>query len=144
MGNDTSWFHFNSVRRHSMSFQYMVFIKHWIFKCKALKDRANYIGKIWQNGKWRPPKKNKKNWTYASPKPKIQATPLFLESRLPAEEAQLTWAVTLQQVPAIERPAFGVAHLKPLLQKPLGDVALTDTCRRSHSHTKGNNRKRPE
>lgn len=40
----------------------------------------------------------------------------------------LTWVVSLQQVPAVERSAFGVAHLQALLQQPLGDVTLADAC----------------
>lgn len=40
----------------------------------------------------------------------------------------LTWVVPLQQVPAVERSALGVAHLQALLQQPLGDVALADAC----------------
>ena len=40
----------------------------------------------------------------------------------------LTWVVPLQQVPAVEGSAFGVAHLQALLQQPLGDVALADAC----------------
>lgn len=41
---------------------------------------------------------------------------------------RLTWVIPLQQVPAVERSAFGVAHLQALLQQPLGDVALADAC----------------
>lgn len=44
--------------------------------------------------------------------------------------AVLTWTVPLQQIPAVESPALGVAHLQTLLQQPLGDVALTDTCKK--------------
>lgn len=40
----------------------------------------------------------------------------------------LTWVIPLQQVPAVERSAFGVAHLQSLLQQPLGDVTLADAC----------------
>lgn len=40
----------------------------------------------------------------------------------------LTWVVPLQQVPAVESSALGVAHLQALLQQPLGDVALADAC----------------
>lgn len=46
----------------------------------------------------------------------------------------LTWVVPLQQVPAVESSAFGVAHLKALLQQPLGDVALADACVPEASH----------
>lgn len=40
----------------------------------------------------------------------------------------LTWVISLQQVPAVESSAFGVAHLQALLQQPLGDVTLADAC----------------
>ena len=40
----------------------------------------------------------------------------------------LTWVVPLQQIPTVEGSALRVTHLQPLLQQPLGDVALTDAC----------------
>lgn len=41
---------------------------------------------------------------------------------------RLTWVISLQQVPAVESSALGVAHLQALLQQPLGDVTLADAC----------------
>ena len=48
---------------------------------------------------------------------------------------RLTWVVPLQQIPAVEGSALGVTHLQPLLQQPLGDVALTDACSQRYKTT---------
>lgn len=52
----------------------------------------------------------------------------------PQPAPRLTWVISLQQVPAVESSAFGVAHLQALLQQPLGDVALADACVPEASH----------
>ena len=47
----------------------------------------------------------------------------------------LTWVVPLQQIPTVEGSALRVTHLQPLLQQPLGDVALTDACSEVQNET---------
>lgn len=57
-----------------------------------------------------------------------QSLYVLCDPRHPQPAPRLTWVVPLQQVPAVESSAFGVAHLQALLQQPLRDVALADAC----------------